>query len=93
MRRPVNTARPIVAEMPQRKVAVAMYRYPRSGCALVDNKLVQTFRIEAYDHLIIDDGCRRGTAAIFINQVADCHWMCFYVALFVFDSPSREVGL
>jgi RecA/RadA recombinase len=70
-----------------------MYRYPRKGCALVDKKLVQSFRIETHNHFVINDGGGSGTAAIFINQVAHRHGMGFDVALFVFDTPSREVGL
>src|SRR5581483_6069117 len=56
--RPVNTALPRLAEMPHRKVALAMQRYPRSGCFLVGKYLVQAFRIETDNDFVVNH--RRG---------------------------------
>jgi hypothetical protein len=82
-----------VAETPHKKVAVAMYRYPRSGCGLVDKELVQTFRIKPNYHFIIDNGGGGGTAVVFVYQVTHRHRVSLDVTFFVLDAPSREVGL
>jgi hypothetical protein len=55
--------------------------------------LVQPLRIEAYDHFFPNYGGWGGTAAIFINQVTNGRRVKLDVALLVFDTPSREVGL
>jgi hypothetical protein len=55
--------------------------------------LVQSFRIEAHYHFVVDHHGWCGTTAIFINQVADGNGMKLDVPLLVFDSSSREVGL
>ena len=92
-KRPVKTALPRLAEMPHKKVALAIDRYPRTGCFLLVKYLVQSLRVEAHDYLIVNHQRGCGTTAIFINQIADGHGVKLDVSLLVLDSSSREVGL
>ena len=91
MKRPVNTALPMLAEMPHRNVAAPLYAHPRTGCFLLSKKLVQSFRIESHHHIVADDDSRRGTAAIFINEVLNSGGILTDVAVLECYASRREV--
>jgi hypothetical protein len=60
-----------VAATPQRNVAPAMYKYPRTGCALLAEDCVEPLRIEPNHYFLADHQSRRGMAAVFLRQVFD----------------------
>jgi hypothetical protein len=82
----------MVAEIPQKKVAVPIQRYPRTGCSLLGKNLVQTLPIETHYHFLIHDDGGRGAAAIFINQILHGCRIAADIPIFVLYASRREVG-
>lgn len=90
-RRPVNTARPRLAEIPQKNVAPAMYRYPRSGC-LACKHLVEALGIESDHHLVSYHHRWRRAALVFVYQLLDRLGVAAHVSIFELDTSLREVS-
>ena len=90
-RRPVNTARPRLAEIPQKNVAPAMYKYPRSGC-LAGKHLVEALGIESHHHLVSHHHGRRRAALVLVHQLLHRLRITAYILVFELDTSLREVG-
>lgn len=90
-RRPVNAARPRVAEIPQQSAAEAMNRYPRIGC-LFGEELFDSVGVKSNHHFVADHqrGCR--AALIFVNQIFDSLRILTDVPLLKLEPFLRKVA-
>src|SRR5215510_6338688 len=97
---PLNMALPKLAEIPQKRAAAAMKKYPRQGCGgrlvgalLFREHLFEPLRIETDHHLFIHDDGGRRAALIFFYKVTQRREIVAHVAFLKWYPSLREVGL
>ena len=90
-RRPVNAARPRVAEIPQQSAAEAMKRYPRMGC-LFGDELFNSVGVKSDHHFFANHQCRCRAALIFVNQIFDCLGILTDIPFLKFNPFLRKVA-
>lgn len=90
-RRPVNAARPNVAETPQQNAADAINKYPRNG-RLFGEELFKSVGVKSDHHFFADHQCGCRAALIGVNEILNCLRILADVAFCVGDSFLRKVA-